>query len=155
MNGRSPALILSTWMSQSGAEVDSRGHRPQESLGRGDSACTFIGCQMSIVSSPCTESEDRQGRLVWRGTLVVIHSQRNADVPIKRIFRFENLFNALCAKKIVSIDTTTCSFEHFSERGLANIEWQFQELNQFEAKSTELQSFRNLICTRFRHEILL
>jgi citrate lyase synthetase len=85
----------------------------------------------------------------------MIHCKRNAEVHLKCIFRLENLFNALRARKIISIYTATRSFEHFSERGLTNVERQSQELKQLEAKSTELQSFRNLICTRFRHEIIL
>lgn len=53
--------------------------------------------------------------------------------------------NALRARQTISIHTATNAFEHFSERGLANIQRQLQELNQFEAKLTELQGFQNLI----------
>jgi hypothetical protein len=87
--------------------------------------------------------------------LALIHGKRDPDVHLKRIFSLENHFNALSATQIISIYTRARAFENFSQRGLANVERQSQELNQFEAKSTELQSFRNLICSRFRHEILL
>ena len=41
---------------------------------------------------------------------------------LQRIFRLKDLLNALRASKIISIYTATRSFEHFSQRGLANIE---------------------------------
>jgi hypothetical protein len=80
----------------------------------------------------------------------MVHSySRNVDAYLKRIFRLQNPFNEHRANKIISIYVTTRSSEHLPERGLANVERQFQELNQFEAKSTELQSFRNLIPSSF------
>lgn len=50
----------------------------------------------------------------------MFHSWRNADVHLKRIFglmhifKLKDLFNTLRASKIISIHTTTRSFEHFS-----------------------------------------
>jgi len=78
-----------------------------------------------------------------------------AEVHLERIFGLYDQVNAPRASKIISAHTATSSFEDFSKRRLANIQRQFQELNQLEAKLTELQSFPNLICTGLRHEILL